>query len=192
MDTFLFMAGGLISLIGTLIAVAARHIFHAALGLAIALIGTAGLFVPLGGELISVIQLLVYLGAVAIAIVFVLMLSPPYYLARPRRNPLKIAVAAAVAILLALPLARVVWHLPAHVQIGRGHTTSVDTIGHTLLADFVFPFEIISLVLTITIIGAIVLARDLRAETETPTGQAQTNVRTASTSTGISSGEEAR
>lgn len=166
MDTFLFVAGSSVALIGTLIAVSARHIFHAALGLAIALAGTAGLFVPLNGELISVIQILVYLGAVAIAIVFVLMLSPPYYMARPRRNPFKILAATAVAIALVTPLAMKLFSLPSPPAPTGARVVTVQQIGHAMLADYLFPFEVIGLLLTVVIIGAIVLARDLPRDQE--------------------------
>ena len=164
MDTFLFIAGSGVAIGGALLAIAARHIFHAALGLAICLAGTAGLFVPLNGELISVVQLLVYLGAVAIAIMFTLMLSPPYYLKRPKRSPLKIAAAALIAGMLCTPLFLVmISHAPEKTPITTGFNP-IHEIGRLMLSDFVFPFEIISLVLTVVIIGAIVLARDLPKE----------------------------
>ena len=168
MDAFLFIAGSFVGIAGALIAVSARHIFHAALGLAIALIGTAGLFVPLSGELISVVQLLVYLGAVAIAIMFTLMLSPPYYLKRPKRNRMKIAAAAVIAGMFCTPLLMVMLtHAPEKTPVIIGFNP-IREIGVLMLSDFVFPFEIISLVLTVTIIGAIVLARDLPTDSETP------------------------
>lgn len=161
MDLFLFIAGGGLALAGAFIAVGARHIFHAALGLALALGGTAGLFVPLNGELISVIQILVYLGAVAVAIVFVLMLSPPYYMMRPRRSPLKVGAAAVVALALVTPLAWRAVLVTGDKTASVAGAVTVQQIGNSILSEFVFPFEIISLVLTIVIIGAIVLARDL-------------------------------
>ena len=168
MDTFLFIAGSAVAIAGALIAITVKHIFHMALGLAIALIGTAGLFVPLSGELISVVQLLVYLGAVAIAIMFTLMLSPPYYLKRPKRNPLKIAAAAVVAGMLCTPLLMVMLtHGPEQPPPASGFSP-IHRIGELMLSDFVFPFEIISLVLTVTIIGAIVLARDLPEDEAKP------------------------
>jgi NADH:ubiquinone oxidoreductase subunit 6 (subunit J) len=164
MDTFLYIAGTVVAVGGALVAISARHIFHAALGLAISLAGTAGLFVPLNGELIAVVQLLVYLGAVAIAIMFTLMLSPPYYLRRPKRSPLKIAAAALIAGMLSTPLFLVMMsHGPEKLPV-VGDFSPIREIGRLMLSDFVFPFEIISLVLTVTIIGAIVLARDLPPE----------------------------
>ncbi len=161
MDTFLYIAGTVLALTGSVIAVGAKHIFHAALGLAIALVGTAGLFVPLNGEVVSVVQLLVYLGAVAIAIVFTLMLSPPYYLQRPKRSPRKALAAALIALAFVAPLAWIALRQPFVIAAPRTTDVSIQEIGQAMLSTFVFPFEIISLVLTIVIIGAIVIARDL-------------------------------
>lgn len=160
MGDFLFIAGAALAVIGGLLAVIARNLFHAALGLVMALAGTAGIFIPLGGELISVVQVLVYLGAVAVAIVFILMLSPPFYLRRPHRNALKVASAVGAVLIFAVPLFRAI------LSLGRSNANehaapTINEIGRALLTEFVFPFEIISVLLTVAIIGAIVLARDL-------------------------------
>ncbi|NUO19929.1 NADH-quinone oxidoreductase subunit J [bacterium] len=160
MSDFLYICGAALALSGGIIAVIARNLFHAALGLALTLTGTAGLFIPLAGELIAVVQILVYLGATAIAIIFILMLSPPFYLRRPHRNALKVVGAVGVVLIFAVPIIGAVLSLPQTY----GATYPVPTvpeIGRALLNDFVFPFEVISILLTVAIIGAIVLARDL-------------------------------
>lgn len=160
MHDFLFITGGILALAGGLLAVIARNLFHAALGLALTLTGTAGLFIPLGGELISVVQILVYLGAVAIAVIFILMLSPPFYLKRPHRSGVKIALAAGTVVIFAIPLWRAI-SSTCEVANRTAQAPTVAQIGRSLLTEFVFPFEIISVLLTVAIIGAIVLARDL-------------------------------
>lgn len=160
MHDFLFLTGGSLALAGGLLAIVARNLFHAALGLALTLVGTAGLFIPLGGELISVVQVLVYLGAVAIAIIFILMLSPPFYLKRPHRSSLKIGMAIGTVAIFAVPLYRAISSTCA-ITDHAAQTPTVAQIGRALLTEFVFPFEIISVLLTVAIIGAIVLARDL-------------------------------
>jgi len=162
---FLFFAGAALALVGGLLAITAKNLFHAALGLAITLTGTAGLFIPLGGELISVVQVLVYLGAVAVAITFILMLSPPFYLNQPYRSVLKVSAAIGVVLIFSVPLFRAILTVESHVYSSRVAPT-VDQIGRTLLTEFVFPFEIISVLLTVAIIGAIVLARDLPEDAE--------------------------
>lgn len=167
MSEFMFICGAALALVGGLLAVIARNLFHASLGLALTLTGTAGLFIPLGGELIAVVQILVYLGATAIAIIFILMLSPPFYLKRPHRNALKVAGAVGVVLIFAVPLISAAMSVTSPGSITYAAPT-VQQIGRALLNDYVFPFEIISVLLTVAIIGAIVLARDLPEDNAVP------------------------
>ncbi len=160
MSEFLFIAGAALAIIGGLLAVVARNLFHASLGLAMTLTGTAGLFIPLAGELIAVVQILVYLGATAISIIFILMLSPPFYLKRPNRNMWKVVGAIGVVLIFSVPLMRAIMSVSSP-GTGSHPAPTVNQIGRALLTEFVFPFEIISVLLTVAIIGAIVLARDL-------------------------------
>ena len=76
-----------LTLIGALIAVAARNIFHNVLGLVLSLIGVAGLFLYLNSPFVALMEILIYVGAICIAICFAIMLSEPMYLPRPPRNP---------------------------------------------------------------------------------------------------------
>lgn len=160
MSEFLFISGAAMALVGGLLAVIARNLFHAALGLAVTLTGTAALFIPLAGELIAVVQILVYLGATAISIIFILMLSPPFYLKRPQRNTMKVIGAIGVVLIFSVPLMRAAMSVGSS-GMGSYTAPTINQIGRALLTDFVFPFEIISVLLTVAIIGAIVLARDL-------------------------------
>lgn len=131
-----------------------------------ALVGTAGLFIPLHGELISVVQILVYLGAVAIAIIFMLMLSPPYFLERAKRSRWKIVAATFIAALVTVPLFLIALRVPRGEAAAPVELNRIHEIGRLMLSDFVFPFEIISLVLTVVIIGAIVIAREMPAQAD--------------------------
>lgn len=153
-----FLVVGL-TVLGALIAVGARKIFHNVLGLALAMIGVSGLFVFLNSPFVALMQILIYVGAICIAIMFAVMLSEPQYLPRPPRNPLKIqaAIAGAVAIFifLGILLKRTVW-TPA---VERSTDWSVTTIGHYLLTKYSLIFELISLLLLVAMLGAIVTAR---------------------------------
>ncbi|MCB9367421.1 MAG: NADH-quinone oxidoreductase subunit J [Calditrichaeota bacterium] len=171
MNEYLFIMGMVAALFGGVVAAIARNLFHAALGLALTLAGTAVLFIPLGGELISVIQILVYLGAVAISILFILMLSPPFYLKRGQRNVLKLIVSVIITGIVAVPLMSAAMSVNAVGERAYSVPT-VQQIGRVLLTDFVFPFEIMSVLLTVAIIGAIVIARDLPEDKQAPQAQA--------------------
>ncbi len=147
------------TVVGAVIAVAARNIFHNVLGLALSLIGVAGLFLYLNSPFVALMQILIYVGAITIAICFAIMLSQPLYLPAPPRNPLKIQGAAfgagLVFIFLGLLTRQTLWTPAAE----RVHDWSITTIGHYLLTQYVVIFELISLLLLVAMLGAIVTAR---------------------------------
>ncbi|MEW6657507.1 MAG: NADH-quinone oxidoreductase subunit J [Thermodesulfobacteriota bacterium] len=148
-----------VTLIGALIAVAARNIFHNVLGLALSLIGVAGLFLYLNSPFVALMEILIYVGAICIAICFAIMLSEPMYLPRPPRKLTKIlggvAGAGLVFAFLALLTRKTTW-VPA---AQRSTDWSVTTLGHYLLTNYALIFELVSLLLLVAMLGAIVIAR---------------------------------
>jgi|UniRef100_A0A7V6DQ25 NADH:ubiquinone oxidoreductase subunit 6 (subunit J) len=157
---FLLVVG--LTLLGALIAVGARNIFHNVLGLALALIGVAGIFLYLNSPFVALMQILIYVGAICIAICFAIMLSQPLYLPGPPRSFLKLLGAmlgsGAVFAFLALLTRKSKW-VPA---LERSKDWSITTLGHYLLTEYVLIFEVISLLLLVAMLGAVVTARDGR------------------------------
>lgn len=147
------------TLVGALIAVAARNIFHNVLGLVLALSGVAGLFLYLNSPFVALMEILIYVGAICIAICFAVMLSEPLYLPRPPRSALKVlggvAGAGMVFLFLFLLTIKTKW-VPA---AERSTDWSVTTIGHYLLTNYALIFEVVSLLLLVAMLGAMVLAR---------------------------------
>ena len=70
-----FGATGLLALVGGLLAVTTRHVVHAALWLVVALLGVAGSLLVLGSELVSLVLVLVYVGAIVVLVLFALMVT---------------------------------------------------------------------------------------------------------------------
>jgi NADH:ubiquinone oxidoreductase subunit 6 (subunit J) len=153
-----------VTFLGALIAVAARNIFHNVLGLALALMGVAGLFLYLNSAFVALMQVLIYVGAICIAICFAIMLSEPLYLPRPPRRPLKILGAllasGLVAAFFALLMHKTTWVAAAE----RSSDWGIETLGHYLLTRYSLIFELISLLLLVAMLGAIVTARGGRGE----------------------------
>jgi NADH-quinone oxidoreductase subunit J len=151
---------------GAFIAVGARNIFHNVLGLAISLFGVAGIFVFLNSPFLAMMEILIYVGAICIAICFAIMLSEPLYLPRPPRKPVKLLGAGLGAglifFMLSMLVKKTTW-VPAAV---RGTDWSVATIGHYLLTRYALIFEVISLVLLVAMLGAIVNAKNGRSRDE--------------------------
>jgi len=148
-----------VTLIGALIAVAARNIFHNVLGLALCLLGVAGLFLYLNSPFVALMEILIYVGAICIAICFAIMLSEPLYLPRPPRSIIKIlggvVGAGLVLVFLALLTKKTQW-VPA---AERSTDWSITTLGHYLLTNYALIFEVISLILLVAMLGAMVIAR---------------------------------
>jgi NADH-quinone oxidoreductase subunit J len=143
---------------GAVIAVYTRNILHSVLGLAFALAGVAGLYLYLGSFFMAMMQLLIYVGAITIAIVFAIMLSRPLHLEVPKRRPAKVILGCAASGIVFVSLVSVAFKTTWTPAAERVDDWSVVTIGHLLLTRYDLVFEVISLVLLVAIIGAILTA----------------------------------
>lgn len=154
----LFMA---ITFAGGLLAVGLRNILHAVFGLAISLFGIAGLFLVLGSPFVAAMQVLIYIGGISIAMIFVVMLST---VMKPRdREATGKKLLAGIASVLFFAAVAVVIHdadlgeVEAPPDAAAGWT--VERLGGSLLDEYNVVFEGLSLVLLLAIVGAIVIAR---------------------------------
>ena len=143
---------------GALGAVLWRNLLHAVLFLALALIGVAGIFLLLSSTFLFVVQILVYVGAVVILIIFGVMMTS--HISRPRTPPRNNQALVAGLVTLGL------FALTLYVLLGarwseaaQPSMVSIEAVGAGLLQKYVLPFEIISVVLLVAMIGAIVIAR---------------------------------
>lgn len=146
------------TLIMGVMTVALPNVFHNALAFVGTMFGVAVLFLFLNSEFIAVIQVLIYIGAVAVVIVFAIMLSPPIYEPSPPRRLSKVLLSMGVSLvgfaLLSYVVLSTTWPLPK----ARLLDFSVGRIGWLLLTEYALPFEIISVVLLVAIIGSVLIA----------------------------------
>ncbi|HVO35046.1 MAG TPA: NADH-quinone oxidoreductase subunit J [Gemmatimonadales bacterium] len=157
----LFWVSGATALLGAVLAVALRNIFHNILGFALALVGVAGLFLTLGSDFLALVLILVYVGALAIAMVYAVMLSYPLDTKPQPRSTSKVVGAGVLAALVAAALYAVV--LGAHFAAGGGpREATAQWVGRRLLEDYVLAFELISVLLVVAMIGAVMVARKAR------------------------------
>lgn len=150
-----------ISLIAAIAAVALPNIFHAALSLVGALLGIAGIYLILHAEFLAIIQVLLYVGAVVTLIIFAIMLTEGIgNKTIAQHNNLGPAVFGGAIVFLAA-LWGVIRHTPWPLEAktaGAGYAT-LATLAEALLGTYVFPFEVISVILIAVLIGAIVIAK---------------------------------
>lgn len=147
-----------ITLLGALAAVTVRNIFHAALALVLTLLGVAGVYFIMHAEFLGAIQILLYVGAIVTLIIFAVMLTSRMGdTSIPTSNRQRLPVAIGIAILIGF-LTRVMLNTPWSVKTTLT-TVDATVIGKALMGSYVFPFEVISIVLVVALVGAIVIAR---------------------------------
>lgn len=151
--------------------VIARNVVHAALYLVVALLSVAGVFLLLGAEFLAWSQVLVYVGAVVVLILFGLMLTraPIGPMAQHNDNGL---LAAGVSLALFGFLCVVIFGAFGDVRIDLAFT-STAAIGDVLYLQWAFPFMALGFLLTVALIGAIIIARREEGEGPVPEREAQ-------------------
>jgi NADH:ubiquinone oxidoreductase subunit 6 (subunit J) len=163
-----FLILALVTLVGACAAMMLRGLVHCALALAVAFAGIGTLYLSLGAQFLGLAQLLVYVGAIAVLIVFVILLtrggdtdSPPL---APAAFPISgILVATAIFAVLAWAVLHSFAIHPAGQPVSPA---TVRELGTVLMADYVLPLEVIGLMLTAALIGAVVVAMKEKQDTQ--------------------------
>lgn len=158
-DDVLFLVMGVIALGSGILAVASRHLVHAALWLVVTLGAVAGAFLLLGAELLAWVQILVYVGAVVVLIVFALMLTRSPTAGSSAEVTANQRPAAVIAALSALGLGAVFVLAFGGTRIDVQRPGSAESIGAALFTHWVLAFEVLSVVLLVALIAAIAISR---------------------------------
>jgi NADH-quinone oxidoreductase subunit J len=162
----LFYAFAGVMIFSAVLMVTSRNIFHSALFLALSLLCVAALFALLGSFFIAGIQVLIYIGAVVVLTIFVINLTKQV-IGRdtPQVNQhvfLAVITSLVSACLIILAVLKTGWGTIFLESVAKSERTdNIPLIGRKLLTDFVLPFEVVSVLLLATLIGAIaIISRD--------------------------------
>lgn len=150
---------------GTAAAMGLRNPVHCVLALTVSFAGIAALYLELGAQFVGFTQVMVYVGAVAILAVFAIMMTQ-------RRGNTERTIFSRHALLGGLTAAAVFavigWAVLAQPAATAPNTrptsVSVQQIGDSLMHQYVIPLEIIGLLLTAALIGAVVIAMDRKED----------------------------
>ena len=147
---------------GALIAAFTKRIIRSVAGLAVCCLGLAGLYYFLNSPFLALMELLIYVGAVCVTIVFAVMLAEAEEPASEEKRSRSVLWTLAAA----LVAATVFWTAARLGVLGDWPTPAVSTrdwsvqaIGVSLLTTYSMAFEVISLVLLVAILGALAIAR---------------------------------
>ena len=152
-----FLCVAAMTIAGAAMAVWHRNVFHNALSLILALFGVACLFIYLGSEFLAVMEVIIYIGAISIAIIFAIMLSRPMSAKNTLCEPKKIVRSFLIALLLWAGLVKTI-RSTHWTGAGTEGDYSLRAIGKALLGPEILLFEAASLILLVAIIGALVIS----------------------------------
>ena len=157
---FTTVAGGLIAVLST-------RIIRSVCGLATCCVGLAGLYYFLHSPFLALMEILIYVGAVCVTIVFAVMLAEPDEQVREEKRTANI-VWGSLAVLVSAAIFWGLWRLGAAqdwtAPASRVSDGSISAIGRSLLTTYSMAFELISLALVVAIIGALAIARTGRTK----------------------------
>lgn len=157
-ETFVFYGLAALIVAGAAGVAFSRNILHAAFLLLLTLSGTAGLYFFLGADFVGVAQILIYVGGILVLLLFAVLLTNRIGDVRmSNRNvgyATTIPVALLVASFLVSAMALAAW---PHTSPVAAPTTA--RLGDAFLREYLLPFELVSLVLLMALVGAMVIAR---------------------------------
>jgi NADH-quinone oxidoreductase subunit J len=168
--TLPFVIIAILTIASAVTAMTLRNLVHCALALAVTFVGLAAAFLQLGAQFAGLAQILVYVGAVAILIVFTILLTRSGESGgEPICSPRWFTGAAATALVFAVVAGCIVASGFTRREAPAATEVPVKQIGNALMTKFILPLEVIGLLLTAAMIGAVILAmRDNKSEVRSP------------------------
>ena len=167
-----FYAFAALAVLSAFYVVFSRNIVHAGFSLLFTLFGVAGLYALLAADFLAVTQVIVYIGGVLVLILFTVMMTRVPRQGLGGRGLDRFVPAGIFALMLFALLYKVITGTPWAESAAGAALPTTARLGAVFLTDFVFPFEFVSLVLLVAMIGAAILIRDRRPGREDRPGAA--------------------
>jgi len=156
----LFYAFAAVVTVSAVGVVVSSNIVRTSACLLFALGGVAGLYVLLSAEFLAAVQLVVYVGGTLILIIFGVMLTSKTIFQRLNARPRELLVAGVIgAVVLAALVTSIVTTTFANNEIDPNAPYPVGLLGASLIGDYLIPFELVSVLLLVVMIGAAYLAK---------------------------------
>ena len=161
MELIAFFVLALLAVASAVIVVTNRNPISSAVALAFNLVSIAGLYLILDAQFIGLLQVIVYAGAIMVLILFVIMLLNLREEARAHpAGTFQRVLAPLATLLFAIAIGRGVWmSTPAAFPERTAGYGTAASVGRDLFTKFYYPFEAISLLLVVAMVGAVLLAK---------------------------------
>jgi NADH-quinone oxidoreductase subunit J len=145
---------------GALGVVTSRNLFHSALYLILSFFGVTGYYILLSAGFLAVVQLFVYIGAISVLVLFAIMFSRRLMDAGQSQANQQWWLAGPVVIVLFVMLLGVVGSVNWLVTEAEPSGDAVNQLGLAFLGSYLIPFEVVGVLLSVALIGAVILARE--------------------------------
>ncbi|WP_159885375.1 NADH-quinone oxidoreductase subunit J [Paenibacillus puerhi] len=159
-ENLVFFVCALLAIGGAIFMISYTQVVHMVLALALTFISLAGLYIVLQAEFVAVVQILIYAGAISILMIFGIMMTKHHQSdeeepKRPWHNGLLFVGAAG--------LFGIIFYVIQKTELPTGEYPKIEDntleIGKLLFGQYVIPFELMSVLLTVAFIGAIIVAK---------------------------------
>lgn len=157
--SLVFFALAFLTIVSSLMVVSSKNVFHSAIFLILALFGVAGLFVLLEAPFLAAAQVLIYVGAIAILMIFAVMLTARIADENIRHTNEQVPTGLAISLGLLIIMLYSLWNTPMPVSQGVPTGVAGHKLGEMFLTTFVLPFEIVSVLLVAALIAALIIAK---------------------------------
>lgn len=160
---YLFAAAAVVFAVGV---IWARNPIYSALSLIGCLFAVAAIFALQSAQLMAILQILVYAGAIMVLILFVIMLLnlTPGEIGKAKVNSRKVMGAYLMATTGILLIVRLTEHLLPKAPMLPARFGSIESVGAILYSKYLLPFEMVSILLLAAIIGAVILTRKTKGD----------------------------
>lgn len=162
-----FLIVGAVGGVGAIRLVTSQNVVHAALYLVVALAAVAGTYLLVAAEFLAWVQVLIYVGAIVVLLLFSLMLTKAP-IGRETLDNQQRGLAALVGLGVLAGLVYLIQDSFGGRPSVRFEVARTGQVGEVLFRDWVLPFEVISVLLLAALIGAVVIARKDEEEPGSP------------------------
>ena len=163
LKTFVFYGFALLTIASALAVVTVRNIVHAAFALMVTLFGVAGLYVFLQADFLAATQVIVYVGGILVLILFGVMMTSGRLEMRIHVERGQLLLGGGISLALLMLLLTVIANTPGWENLtddGTQYPPTTKQIGELILdGKFLLPFEVVSVLLLVALIGAALISR---------------------------------
>jgi len=174
--SYMFQIFGLMAVVGAVAMISSKNAVHSVVGFLFAMLSVSGCYLCLNAEFLAVAQLLVYAGGIVVLFLFVVMLVEMTKYKEKGLFQVQTPYAVAAALAGAVVFISVFWKtwfgpnatealtlVPANLGEGLNVATqNAQAVSRGIFAGYLLPFEILSVILLVALVGAVVLAKTER------------------------------